>query len=259
MEKEGKGGFLFISHSHEDMDKVRRLRNKLEDEGYEPLCFYLKALDDNEEELDDLIKREIDAREWFIYADSVNARQSEWVQKECEWRKRDESKNKYIWVVDLESGSSIEEFVEDFSDKLRINIIHDDRDSDFVNKLAFKLRQRDLQVTSNRNLKVENREKQLAENIETAAITILIFSQNSNRSEIMIRDAKIAYHLSSYLIPVYIDDSELTPSLSFLFGNIQSIMPQKQIKDEKDLDIFVEKVIDEINHILDSLSNIYRI
>ena len=68
MEKECNGGFLFISHSHKDMDKVRQLRNNLEDEGYEPLCFYLKALDDSEEELDDLIKREIDAREWFIYA-----------------------------------------------------------------------------------------------------------------------------------------------------------------------------------------------
>lgn len=28
------GGFLFISHSHKDMDQVRQLRNKLEEAGW---------------------------------------------------------------------------------------------------------------------------------------------------------------------------------------------------------------------------------
>ncbi len=192
MENECNGGFLFISHSHKDMDKIRQLRNKLEDKGYEPLCFYLKALDDSEEELDDLIKREIDAREWFIYADSIYARESEWVQKECEWRKREESKNKHVWVVELDSDLSIDEISETLSLGLRINIIHDYKDIDFVDKLTCKLRQRDLQVISNRNLKVENREEQLIENIKTSAITLLILSQNSNSSDMMIQDAMIA-------------------------------------------------------------------
>ena len=36
-----KGGYIFLSHSHDDIEKVRKLRNMLEDEGFEPLCFYL--------------------------------------------------------------------------------------------------------------------------------------------------------------------------------------------------------------------------
>lgn len=152
MQEECKGGFIFISHSHHDMDKVRKLRNRLEDAGYEPLCFYLKALDGNEEELNDLIKREIDAREWFIYAASENSRESEWVQKEREWRKREESKNDQEWEYDLESEVSIDEISEVLVKGLRIHVIYSHKDYKFVNRLVCKLRQRDFQVTTDMDI-----------------------------------------------------------------------------------------------------------
>ena len=38
------GGWIFISHSHLDIDIVRRIRNKLEDRGFEPLMFFLKCI-----------------------------------------------------------------------------------------------------------------------------------------------------------------------------------------------------------------------
>ena len=63
------GGYIFISHSHNDIEKVRKIRNLLEKDGFEPLCFYLKCLS-NANEIEDLIKREIDAREWFIFVNS---------------------------------------------------------------------------------------------------------------------------------------------------------------------------------------------
>ena len=75
-----EGGYVFISHSHLDIDKVRILRNRMEEEGFEPLCFYLKCLTE-EDEITGLIQREIDAREWFVYVDSKNARNSDWVAK----------------------------------------------------------------------------------------------------------------------------------------------------------------------------------
>ena len=65
----GEGGYMFISHSHLDIEKVRKIRNALEEAGFDPLCFYLKCLTD-EDEVEGLIKREIDAREWFVYIDS---------------------------------------------------------------------------------------------------------------------------------------------------------------------------------------------
>lgn len=53
--------WVFLSHSNEDYEKVRLVRNMLEEDGLRPIMFFLKCLND-EEEIDDLIKREIDCR-----------------------------------------------------------------------------------------------------------------------------------------------------------------------------------------------------
>ncbi len=76
-----EGAWIFLSHSHKDFDKVRELRNELEGQGHHPLLFFLKCLDDDSE-IDGLIRREIEARSWFILCDSPNSRSSRWVQEE---------------------------------------------------------------------------------------------------------------------------------------------------------------------------------
>ncbi len=53
--------YIFVSHSHKDIDKVRLVRNYLEEKGAEPILFFLKSVTDDNE-VADLIKREIDAR-----------------------------------------------------------------------------------------------------------------------------------------------------------------------------------------------------
>ena len=59
---------IFLSHSHKDEEKVRRIRDVLETLDCEPLMFFLKCLDDNNDELEDFIKREICARNIFCTA-----------------------------------------------------------------------------------------------------------------------------------------------------------------------------------------------
>jgi len=76
-----EGAWIFLSHSHKDFDKVRELRNELEVQGHHPLLFFLKCLNDDSE-IDDLVRREIEARSWFILCDSQNSRSSRWVQEE---------------------------------------------------------------------------------------------------------------------------------------------------------------------------------
>ena len=49
---------IFLSHSHKDIEKVRKLREIFESLDFEPLIFYLQCLDDNNEELEDFIKRD---------------------------------------------------------------------------------------------------------------------------------------------------------------------------------------------------------
>ncbi len=74
--------YFFISHSHLDIEKVRVIRNTIEETFfYEPILFFLKSLSE-ETEIKDLLKREIDERVWFVYCNSENAVKSKYVQYE---------------------------------------------------------------------------------------------------------------------------------------------------------------------------------
>lgn len=92
--------WIFLSHSNKDYEKVRLVRNMLEEHSMRPLMFFLHCLNDDEE-LDSLIKREIDCRTRFILCDSENARNSHWVQKEVEYIL---SQNRICETIDLEDS-----------------------------------------------------------------------------------------------------------------------------------------------------------
>lgn len=89
--------WVFLSHSYKDYERVRDVRNLLEEHDFRPIMFFLKCLDDNDE-LDSLIKREIDSRKRFILCDSENAKASEWIGKEVAYIK---SKQRYYYTIDI--------------------------------------------------------------------------------------------------------------------------------------------------------------
>lgn len=73
--------WIFVSHTSKDLEKVRNVRDHLESVGAQPILFFLKCLSDHDE-IDDLIKREIEARYFFLLCDSQEARKSKWVKDE---------------------------------------------------------------------------------------------------------------------------------------------------------------------------------
>jgi hypothetical protein len=77
-------GWIFVSHSTKDLEPVRRARDYLESKNHQPLLFFLKCIRDTDE-LDSLIKREIEARTIFLLCDSPNSRSAQWVQREVEF------------------------------------------------------------------------------------------------------------------------------------------------------------------------------
>ena len=94
--------YFFISHSHLDIEKVRIIRNIIEETFfYEPILFFLKCLSD-ENEIQTLIQREINERIWFVYCDSENARKSEYVKKEREIVNNLIASGKKINLVNIE-------------------------------------------------------------------------------------------------------------------------------------------------------------
>ena len=117
------GGWIFISHSHLDIDIVRRIRNKLEDRGFEPLMFFLKCLNDDNE-IESLIKREINEREWFIYVESDNAANSRWVKSEREYIAQ--LSGKKVFTIDI--NGDITQQVENITRQLKVFISYARKD-----------------------------------------------------------------------------------------------------------------------------------
>lgn len=64
--------------------------------------FYLHCLDDENEILEDFIKKEIDARNIFLYCKSINSENSIWVKKELEYI-RSTNINR-LYTIDIEEG-----------------------------------------------------------------------------------------------------------------------------------------------------------
>ena len=79
---ETQGAWIFVSHSHRDLEKVREIRNYLEQRGHNPLLFFLKCLNDDDARLPELIRDEIKERDWFVLCDSPNAKASKYVPAE---------------------------------------------------------------------------------------------------------------------------------------------------------------------------------
>lgn len=80
--------YIFISHSHKDIEKVRLVRNYLESlSRCEPLLFFLLSVTDDNL-ITELIENEIDARIWFVLCQSQNARKSNWVKSEVDYARK---------------------------------------------------------------------------------------------------------------------------------------------------------------------------
>ena len=77
--------YIFVSHSSLDWERVRIVRNFLEEKSFYPLLFHLKCIESTGEDLillKELLHREIMSRTRFLYCDSDNARNSDYVQWE---------------------------------------------------------------------------------------------------------------------------------------------------------------------------------
>ena len=114
---------IFLSHSHKDIEKVRKLREIFESLEFEPLIFYLQCLDDNNGELEEFIKREIDARNVFIYCKSANAEKSKWVQKELQYIKESHARRLYTIDIDLPLNQTLVTLLCSLSELIKQNNI----------------------------------------------------------------------------------------------------------------------------------------
>lgn len=201
------GGWVFLSHSHLDIDIVRKIRNQLEDRGFEPLIFFLKCLNDDDE-IESLIRREIDEREWFIYVESDNAEKSKWVKSEREYISQ--LSGKKIFTIDV--NRDISKQIEKITKQLKVYISYTRNDRKIFEIIKQALLSRDFLVydemadlTFGRNF-VE----QISDAIDEAlrdGFVLLLVSENSNKSDFLKKEIEYATSAGGKIIPIFIGDA----------------------------------------------------
>jgi hypothetical protein len=124
--------WIFVSHASADLEKVRHVRNLLEERGASPLLFYLMALE-NPEEFWPIIEREITARNFFLYCESPAAELSYWVQKEraaVEKARREHPKS--VGVIRVDGPEIDEHALDEFVARTRVFPSYANRDHTLV-------------------------------------------------------------------------------------------------------------------------------
>ena len=135
--------WVFLSHSNKDYEKVRQVRNLLEEQKFRPLMFFLCCLDDDQE-IDNLIKREIDRRTRFIYCESENSKASRWVQEEVMYIK---SKDRIFETIDLDlSITEIKKQLDNFRKKANIFISYQTEDTELARTIYNRIKKYEFNV-----------------------------------------------------------------------------------------------------------------
>lgn len=217
-----EGGWVFISHSHQDIAIVRRIRNRLESLGFEPLLFFLKSLNDDDE-IEGLIEREIGAREWFIYVDSASARDSRWVRSERSYVSN--LADKKIFTISIDGN--IDEQVSAIARQLQVFISYAQQDEPLVHKIRAKLLGHDLLVLDEAGPSPELPHADLiAERIGRSSrdgFVLVIISDHSARSASLLHEVNYALEQHGKVIPVYVDGARAQGELGLRVGELQGV------------------------------------
>lgn len=242
-QKNQKGGYIFLSHSHDDIEKVRKIRNSLEKDGFEPLCFYLKCLNDDSE-IEDLIKREIDAREWFIFVDSENARKSKWVTLEREYITSTNSKK--IITVDINDEQSVMHAINKIIHNLRVFISCPRKNESLARRIKDKLEDKDYLVFFAPDSipagvpYVESVITEIKEASQKGCVLALI-TEEAMYSDFVLKEIVFAIRNGGNVFPVVVGDVELRDSFRFYLGGASITYLPEQPTD-RDIDMMIEKM-----------------
>ncbi|MGH9970766.1 MAG: toll/interleukin-1 receptor domain-containing protein [Pyrinomonadaceae bacterium] len=213
-----EGAWIFLSHSTKDWNEVRKVRNLLEEKGHRPLLFFLKCLTD-ESEVDGLIKREIEARTWFLLCDSENARTSKWVQNEVAYIKGLEGK--VYEAIDLSDAVETQvQRINNLCKRATVFLSYSREDRPFAERL------RNFLINNDYNVWIEtalvpgsNWQQEIVRAIDEAVergFVLVLLSPSSVRSqwvkyeiEYSLNKASKATH-GANIIPIMIEDPQLT-------------------------------------------------
>ena len=238
--------YVFLSHSHYDFDKVCRLRNLLEAEGFKPLMFFLKAFENPKFEpmLKPILKEEIDKRERFILCRSENSRKSEWVRFEEDYVK---SKNIPYEVIDLDADENVQlEAIQFYRRRVSgyVYISYPRSQSPLAEALYYKLQKEGFTTGLNYSLLI-NFQEQILKAIDKAAEEgyVLYLIDCDRYGEGQQRELMYALDKSALVIPVIVSGKRIPDMLQFLLYSKQFI-DVRNLSEEEQIHKITQALID---------------
>ena len=238
---ENGGCWIFLSHSSNDIQKVRIVRNEFELWGHNPLAFHLKCLNDNtpegKREIDELIRREIDAREWFVFCDSPAAAASPYVSDEHNYI-LSAGKEK-VWTIDMtENVQSIKYKIQKICSAIEVFVSYAHRDSAVAHLLMNCLAEKDYAVWDPRSeLKLSSApfRSQIEGAIDRCSkkgFYVILITENSIVSDWIFNELDYASTCDATIIPILVGNIHLPSSLSFRLSHLHRLsvpeMPTKE-------------------------------
>ncbi len=245
---EGEGGYVFVSHSHLDLKEVRKVRNFLELNGMEPILFYLRSMENGNEErlrlLKKLIYEEIDSREFFLYLESDNSKNSKWVQEEISYVS--ERYPDKVIVVPLAQGvEEVQRQLQEIVKKMRVFISHSGSDFELMQRFKDALVKRDFRVYLNEDNTVgANWAKQMKKTIKDISqegSVVVLLTRRSIQSYYVHKELMYALRCGGRVIPVVVGDMDLLGTgLEFLelYGYFRLENPES----EEEISEFVDEL-----------------
>ena len=234
-------GWLFLSHSNKDFEQVRQIRNVLEEQGFHPITFFLKCLDDGAE-LEELLKREISARRWFVYVKSENSEASKWVKEE---RNYAESIGKTIYTVDVPEAGSKPNYLQQMKMLLKratVFMSYSQSDGEIAKVIREKLGANDFQVWWDEDLYFTPKwGHEMEKQIESAGLCLLLISDRSVESHHVRVESYRAYSEHRRVIAIMVGDVQLKRGLQ----DFVPFIPQFRISEtptQEELDALVEYI-----------------
>lgn len=225
------GCWIFLSHSSHDIKKVRIVRNEFERLGHNPLAFHLKCLStDTEEgrhELDSLIKREIDAREWFVFCESPEAARSPYVRDEHAYI-LDSGKEK-VWTIDMTADidvilNQVRKICADI--EVFISYIHHDRE--IIQPLISALLKKDYSVwmPEDNSTAGHMSSKQISDAIIRCTYKgfyIVVITQESVKSSFVAKELAFAYSQGALIVPIILGYPRIPEDMFRWLGHVQRV------------------------------------
>lgn len=206
---EKKEIWIFLSHSSEDFNKVRKIRNYLEEKSYRPLMFYLKCLE-SDEEIYDLITREIDVRTRFILCDSENARCSDWVKKEMDYISNQNPPRSFLCIDLSQSDDIIHRQLDSYVNQMNIYISYTSNHYDLFSKIRLRLNKYDLNVLPDLDsFESGNYAYEIEKQISHAANNgyyIFLYSKDIVNSSFVAKEFKLADKLGANVLLFTLDE-----------------------------------------------------